>query len=205
VVDLNQLPQDLQSEPTTPNLVFITPNLCDDGHDGPCVTGQPGGLKSVNAFLQKWVPLITFSPAYRRDGLLAIIFDEGGYTLAANPAGGYIITFPGQSCCSEQPGPNLGSFPQSSTLGPYTIVTQGFGGDRTGAILLSPFLKAGTVSNTPFNHYSLLKSLEDIFDTDGYLGYAGQPGLVGFFGCATSDLQTRDGDSGEFFGHCRRR
>jgi hypothetical protein len=32
--------------------------------------------------------------------------------------------------------------------------------------------------------------MEDIFDTDSYLGYAGAPGLVGFFGCVTSDIQS---------------
>ncbi|HMD09090.1 MAG TPA: hypothetical protein VKH63_16280 [Candidatus Acidoferrum sp.] len=37
-------------------------------------------------------------------------------------------------------------------------------------------------------------SLEDIFDTDEYLGYAGQPGLVGFFGCVTSDIAAKDRD-----------
>jgi hypothetical protein len=38
---------DLQSESTTPNFSFISPNLCDDGHDHPCVNttgaGQGGG------------------------------------------------------------------------------------------------------------------------------------------------------------------
>ncbi len=201
VVNLNQLPQDLKSESTSPNFVFITPNLCDDGHDGPCKTGQPGGLVSADLFLQKWVPLIMASPAYRRDGLLIVNFDEGGYTTAPNPAGGYIISFPGQMCCSEQPGPNLGSFPQSSTIGTYTITEQNFGGDRTGAVLLSPFIRPGTVSNTPFNHYSLLKSLEDIFAVDDHLGYAAQPGLVGFFGCVTSDIAIRGNDQ---FSHCER-
>jgi hypothetical protein len=75
-------------------------------------------------------------------------------------------------------------------IGPYTLNYQSYGGDRTGAVLLSPFIKAGTVSNTPFNHYSLLKTLEEIFDTNGYLGYANAPSLVGFFGCVTSDLTT---------------
>jgi len=28
---------------TTRNLSYITPNLCRDGHDAPCVDGQPGG------------------------------------------------------------------------------------------------------------------------------------------------------------------
>ena len=187
VVNLNQLPADLKSDSHTPNFVFITPNLCDDGHDAPCVNGQPGGLVSADAFLQKWVPIITSSPAYQRDGLLIIAFDEGGFTIKAN-ASGVTISAPGISCCNQQPGPNLGAFPQTSALGPYTLSIQSFGGDQTGAVLLSPFLKPGTVSNNFYNHYSLLKTLEDIFDVDGYLGYAGQPGLLGLFGCVSSDL-----------------
>ena len=112
-------------------------------------------------------------------------------SVQVNPAGGYMIHAAGKTCCSQPPGPNLGAFPQSAQIGPYTLNFQDFGGDRTGAVLLSPFLKAGTVSNTGFNHYSLLKTLEDIFDTDEYLGYAGQPALVGFFGAVTSDISTR--------------
>ncbi len=194
VVNLNQLATDLKARSTTPDFVFITPNLCDDGHDGPCVTGQPGGLVSADAFLQKWVPLIQQSAAYRQDGLLVITFDEGGYTLGKTESGGTLIDFVGQSCCSEQPGPNLGSFPQTSAIGAYTLTFGSYGGDRTGAVLLSPFLKPGTVSNTPFNHYSLLKTLEEVFKTDGYLGYAGQPGLVSFFGCVSSDISTHTSD-----------
>lgn len=195
VVNLNLLKTDLLSVSTTPNFAFITPSLCDDGHDATCANGKPGGLVAADAFLQYWVPLIVNSPAFQRDGLLAIIVDEGGYTIAPDGNGGYVITFKGDTCCNEQPGPNLGSFPQSSKIGPYTLNTVGFGGDRTGAVLLSPFLKPGTVSNTFFNHYSLLKTVEDIFDVDQYLGYAGQLGLLGFFGCVSSDiaLASREG------------
>ena len=59
VVNLDSnLAQDLKSEWTTPNYVFITPNLCDDGHDGSgtgaagttCANGGPGGLTSIDAF-----------------------------------------------------------------------------------------------------------------------------------------------------------
>jgi hypothetical protein len=199
VVNLNQLTQDLKSKGTTPNLAFITPNLCDDGHDAPCVNGQPGGLVSADAFLQKWVPMITSSEAYKEDGLLVILFDEGGYTLTVSQ-GHYTITFPGMFCCNEQPGPNVATFPQSTVAGPYTLVYGNYGGDRTGAVLLSPFLKPGTVSQIPFNHYSFLKTLEDIYDTDGYLGYAGQPGLQGFFGCVNTDIQAKTGDQ---FATCR--
>src|SRR5271165_6619046 len=192
VVNLSQLPTDLASASTTPNFVFITPNLCNDGHDAPCVNGQPGGLVSADAFLQKWVPMILNSPAYKASGLLVINFDEGGLNIAPNPSGtGYLITAAGASCCNEQPGPNLAAFPQSASLTGYTLTYQSFGGDRTGAVLLSPFLTPGTVSNTPFNHYSLLRTLEDIFDLD-YLGYAAQPGMVGFFGCISSDIATSD-------------
>ena len=34
VVNLNALASDLKSARTTPDFVFVTPNLCDDGHDG---------------------------------------------------------------------------------------------------------------------------------------------------------------------------
>jgi len=200
VVNLSGFANDLQSEATTPDFVFITPNLCNDGHDGPCVTGAPGGLVSADAFLQKWIPTIMNSPAYKKDGLIIINFDEGGLAAVPNPSGsGYLISAPGATCCSEQPGPNLASFPQSSTIGPYTLTYQSFGGDRTGAVLLSPFLKGGTVSQTPFNHYSLLKSLEEIYGVEGRLGYAGQAGLVSFFGCETSDIKVHA--EGQF-AHC---
>jgi len=191
VVNLNLLPQDLLRESTTPNFVFITPNLCNDGHDAPCKTGQPGGLVSADAFLQKWIPMITNSAAYQRDGLIVINFDEGGLTTQVISTGISIFAS-GLFCCNEQPGPNLAPFPQTTNITPTVALTfQSYGGDRTGAVLLSPFLDPGTVSFTPFNHYSLLKTLEDIYDTDSYLGYAGAPGLVGFFGCVTSDIQTK--------------
>ncbi|HTZ31753.1 MAG TPA: alkaline phosphatase family protein, partial [Methylomirabilota bacterium] len=192
VVNLNLLPRDLQRESTTPDFVFITPNLCNDGHDAPCKNGQPGGLVSADAFLQKWIPLITASPAYQRDGLIVITFDEGGLSVTPTSNGGLSILAQGLFCCNEQPGPNLAPFPQTTNITPTISLTfESYGGDRTGAVLLSPFLEPGTVSQTPFNHYSLLKSLEDIYDTDSYLGYAGAPGLVGFFGCVTSDIETK--------------
>lgn len=192
VVNLNRLPIDLQAVATTPKFVFITPNLCDDGHDAPCANGQPGGLTSVNTFLQKWVPIITGSPAFKRDGLLIITFDEGGYSISVSGST-TTVTFQGQACCDEQPGPNLGTFPQSLAIpgSNSVLTTNGYGGDRTGAVLLSPFLKPRTVSNTFFNHYSMLKTIEDIFGIDQYLGYAGQQGLLGFFDCVSSDVAIR--------------
>ena len=76
------LASDLKSVSTTANLTFITPNLCDDGHDSPCANGAAGGYTSMNAFLTKWIPIIMASPAYQADGLIIINFDESNYVLS---------------------------------------------------------------------------------------------------------------------------
>jgi hypothetical protein len=190
VVNLTNLTADLADERSTANFTFITPNLCDDGHDGAgtgaagtnCANGQPGGLTSADAFLQTWVPKIMASRAYQRDGLLIITFDESNYTqgVSVNSATGQQtvnITFGGQTCCNQQPGPNLaGVRPGTITLlnTPTlveNIVVNGYGGDQVGAVLLSPFIKPGSTSDVGYNHYSMLRSIEDIFGLD-HLGYA---------------------------------
>src|SRR4051794_33883750 len=44
-VDLNELGPDLDTASATPNFVFITPDLCSDGHDATCANpAQKGGL-----------------------------------------------------------------------------------------------------------------------------------------------------------------
>jgi hypothetical protein len=154
VVDLNALPGDLASASTTPTYSFITPDLCSDGHDTPCIDGRPGGLKSVNDFLQTWIPQITGSPAYADNGLLIVTFDE-----ASGDA---------SDCCGEPMSPNTSSNGGS-----------GNGGGRVGAVLLSRFIKAGSVNDTPYNHYSLLRSTEDLFGLS-HLGYAANYGLKPF-------------------------
>jgi hypothetical protein len=65
-VPLSGLSGDLASAKTTPNLSFIVPDLCHDGHDATCADGGPGGLPAADAFLREWVPRITGSAAYRR-------------------------------------------------------------------------------------------------------------------------------------------
>jgi hypothetical protein len=76
------------------------------------------------------------------------------------------------------------------------------GGGDTGSVLISPFIRPGTVSNDFYNHYSWLATMEDLFnvasghdhtrlspgagsvsgglDGLGHLGYAAQPGLRPF-------------------------
>lgn len=82
VVSLSSLAGDLKSVDTTPNLAYITPNLCNDGHDAPCVDGSPGGLASADQWLRDQVPAILASPAFKQDGMLVITFDESeGHTM----------------------------------------------------------------------------------------------------------------------------
>jgi phosphatidylinositol-3-phosphatase len=161
-VDLSRLAPDLASAATTPNYAFISPDLCNDGHDEPCADGQPGGMVQANSFLQGLVPQILASPAYRDHGLLIVTFDEAEAEPGTNADA--------SACCNERPGPNTPN-PGGPVPGP--------GGGRIGAVMLSPCIQPSTVSNLPYNHYSLLRSIEDNFRLS-HLGYAGQSGLHPF-------------------------
>ena len=153
------LATDLLKAGTTPALSFVTPNLCNDGHDFPC-TNQTGGasaLADIDAFLQTWVPKITSSPAYLENGLLEIVFDE-----SEGPQSD------ATSCCNEQPGPGS---PLPGITGP--------GGGRVGAVLLSPHIAPGTVSSTPYNHYSSLGSWESLLGLPRLADAASVPAVFG--------------------------
>jgi hypothetical protein len=74
------------------------------------------------------------------------------------------------------------------------------GGGITGSVLISPLIKPGTVSTISYNHYSWLRTMEDLFqvstgtdhtaltagtvsdglDGQGHLGFAAQAGLRPF-------------------------
>jgi len=66
VVPMTDLAPDLKSG--TPQLSWITPGLCNDGHD--C------GVRASDRWLAGVVPQITSSPAWRKDGVLFITWDE---------------------------------------------------------------------------------------------------------------------------------
>jgi len=140
-VPLTRLSNDLSSAGTTANLTYITPNLCHDGHDTPCVDGQPGGLVSADQFLSTWVPKIQASPAFKKDGLLVVTFDESDSPQSDSSAGD-----------GETPGPNS---PAPGVSGP--------GGGRVGAVVLGPSVKPGSSTARSYNHYALLGSIEDLF------------------------------------------
>lgn len=176
------LAQDLRREKTTPRFGFITPNLCNDGHDGTCAGpdstgGHAGGLTGADAFLRAWMPLILGSPAYRHGDMLVVItFDEADVN-TSTPA--YAA-----ACCNEQPGPNTHA-PGNAGLGRDTAP----GGGQVGMLLLNPkYITPGTTDTTgSYNHYSALRSYEDLLgltkggaDGQGHLGFAATAGLAPF-------------------------
>src|SRR3954452_774713 len=165
----------LSSEATAPNFSFIVPNQCDDGHDA-CttpapplplgadpLTGNEVALTQIDDFLQRYVPSIVDSPVFKKDGLLVVTFDEAVENL---------------SCCNEQPGP------ATSDPGNQAGIP-GSGGGDSGAVVISPFITPGSadptkqLNATGYNHYSLLRSIEDVFGLS-HLGYAAADGLAPF-------------------------
>ncbi len=186
------LVSDLGNRAETPAFMFITPNLCNDGHDPTCAGTntegtKTGGLVGADLWLEHWMPLILSSHAYKDGSTLVVLtFDEG------NP-------FTDQAaCCNEQPGPNW-AYPGASPLlmGVYTAL--GLtppshpgdmpGGGQIGAVVFNArYIKAGSVDSTgSYNHYSALRSYEDLLgittggaDGQGHLGFAAASGLQPF-------------------------
>ena len=162
-IDMKKMWDDLERPASTPEFGFITLNLCQDGHDEPCVNGQPGGLVQINRSLKRIVPRILHSPGYRDRGMLLITFDEAEQEGEDGDA---------SACCNEMPGPNT-----PNAGGPIP----GPGGGRIGMVALSECIRPGRRIDQPFNHYSFLRSVEDFFGLD-HLGFAGQEGQESFNG-----------------------
>jgi phosphatidylinositol-3-phosphatase len=101
-----------------PDYVWITPNLCDDGHD-PCGGDQ---VAHTDTWLSHNVPPILASSAFQQGGVLFIVWDEGSTS---------------QACCGL-----------------------GEGGGRVAALVISPLAKQHYQSTVPYDHYSLLRSVE---------------------------------------------
>jgi len=88
----------------------------------------------------------------------------------------------------------------------YDAYDPTLGGGDSGDLLISPYIRPGTVSTRYYNHYGTLRTLEDIFqvgsaspglDGTGHIGYAAQPGLAPF----GPDVFTNAYGSGRHSGH----
>jgi hypothetical protein len=158
-VGLGRLGADLSSAKGTPSFSYIVPDRCHDGDSVPCAPGAPAGMAPADAFLGQVVPKILASKAYKDGGLLLITVDQA-------PVSG---EFADSSSCCGQP-----QFPNLTLAGPAGATRKG--GGQVGALLLSPFVKPATTSQEPFNHFSLLRTIEDLFGL-AHLGYAALPSV----------------------------
>ena len=104
------------------------------------------------------------SPAYQQNGLILITFDDSGDDSNAG------------ACCGEVD--SLGfTDPSHSNLNEARLY--GPGGGRVGAIVLSKYVKSGTVSDKGYSHCSQLRSFEDLFGLK-HVGDAPQPQVHSF-------------------------
>ena len=116
---------------------------------------------------------------------------------APNQSGGFVDTGSFTLVnASGQPLPTTGAVsgivlgartPSSDPL--YDADDPTTGGGDTGSVLISPYISPGSVSTVDYNHYSWLRTMEDLFsvgraspglDGQGHIGYAAQPGLAPF-------------------------
>lgn len=168
-VGLDQLALDLKTAKRTPALSYIVPSACHDGGELPCEPGQPAGILAAEPFLQQVVPQIEASPAYKEGGLIAITSAQARQTGPAPDA---------SSCCIAPTYPNLP--PEAVPAAPPGPVKPTGGGGRVGLLLLSSFVKPGTVNETGYyNHYSLLRSIDELFELEP-IGYAAEIALTPF-------------------------
>jgi phospholipase C len=165
VVPLSQLRTDLASG-HVPQFAWITPNICDDMHgmSGPPCPYPPSPhspqqatlYKDGNAFLAKWVGLITHSKAWTGRSVIFITWDEGGYADVA-PFGPL----------DNRGGPDSPVLPATppdpSTAGGGDLVGGTvYGGGHVPLIVIAKGV-GHRVDSVRADHYSLLQTIERMF------------------------------------------
>jgi hypothetical protein len=181
---------DLAKEQTTPNFVWITPNQCHDMHGGvstavapdgsdgtPCPFGSKvddandAALKQkADDFVKGAVTTIEASPAWKGgSAAIFILTDENDFTGNAATDGWESAA----GCCDSPILPAGFQFLGSNGLPDGKTWAGGmYGGGLIPAIVVTNKGKTGGyVNDTPFNHYSLLATIEQAWRL-GYLGNA---------------------------------
>ncbi len=206
--DMHTLTTDLKSAAKTPTLSYISPDPCDDGSPQPCAAGAPAGSADAEAFLKETVSEIESSKAYREGGLIAITSDQAPQSGPHADSRGCCIAIAYPNLANvpltSTASTGTGHVAESSTAGPVapaafpspekteTTTTTGTasttsalgaqsdGGGQVGLLLISRYVKPGSVEATGnYDHYSLLASIESLFKLKA-LGYAASPGLLTF-------------------------
>jgi phosphatidylinositol-3-phosphatase len=182
------LAADLQKAQTTPNFAFIVPDQCNDMHGGvysavpghpetPCPYGSTNddtndaALKQkADAFVHGAVSAIMASPAWKGGkSAIFIIADEGDYSGNAVNGG-----WASPAGCCDSPVLPAGD-PEINAAWPGGT----YGGGLVPAIVIvnKDGKSGGYTSSAPYNHYSLLATVETIWNLD-LLGYASDTAQV---------------------------
>jgi hypothetical protein len=153
IVGYDALRRDLASG-DLPSFGLIIPNLCNDMHGMAAGAGVPDDCEYAHrdalilrgdAAMGATIDAIMASAAWRSPGNVAIVvtFDEDDGTGR-------------EGCCGVTP-----SAPSN------------FGGGHIATIVITNHGPRGVADPTPYNHYSLLRTIEDAFGIHDYLGLAG--------------------------------
>jgi hypothetical protein len=151
VVPLRELAGDARGG-TLPRFIWISPDVCKDMHgtpDEPCPYAKDAALRrSGDDFIKRWVPRLLRAKGWTRRSVIFILTDETTYT--GNPAtDGWLSA---QGCCDS---PVL---PAGTKLLPKGGV---YGGGKIPFIAIGEDVKRKYVSQVAYNHYSLLRTIED--------------------------------------------
>ena len=162
---------DLNS-PHAPRFVFISPDQCNDMHGGvnvaipghpetPCpfnsANDDPNDIRlkqNADAFVQGAVTTIMSSKAWTDHSAIFIVADEGDFNGDPNNGG-----WASPAGCCDSPVLPAGD-PDISASWPGGV----FGGALVPAVVIDPSGPRHFVSNTAYNHYSLLRTIEDAWD-----------------------------------------
>ncbi len=179
VKDYSQLAADLDGG-HAPQFAWISPNQCHDMHGGvyasveghpetPCPYGSAkddandAALKQkADAFVKQTVSTIMDSKAWTTKSAIVIVTDENDYT-GNHETGGWESA---DGCCAS---PYVAAHdPRVSADWPGGT----YGGGLIPAIVVTGSGPHHVVDPTPYNHYSLLTTIEDNFGL-AHLGHAG--------------------------------
>lgn len=169
-------------EQSIPDFSFIVPNQCHDMHGGvytpvapdgsdgtPCPYGSTNddpadaALKQkADAFVHQAVQTIMSSKAWSGNSAIFVIADESDYNGNTQNGG-----WADPSGCCDSPFIPAGDARVSPTW-PGGV----YGGGLSPAIVITTNGPRGFISTTPYNHYSLLTTIEQNWHL-GYLGHAG--------------------------------
>jgi len=152
-----------------PRFVYITPDQCNDMHGGvtaaidrhpetPCPFGStnddPNDIKlkhNADAFVKGAVTTIMSSRAWTRHSAIFIVADEGDFTGNAVNGG-----WDSPAGCCDSPVLPAGD-PDISASWPGGL----YGGALVPAVVVDPSGPRHFVSNVAYNHYSMLRTIED--------------------------------------------